>query len=562
MRLLIGKPCDLSLAGFVFSSDLSLTIVTNKTLAARGTNHAALSYIETLRECHCLQRHPQRLECSRHKRQRPTRLIQQMSTTTSPPILSWFLQVQSPLTRNNAVQLRTSDIEERFTPVTIQKRFSLPLASSSLEVSCSSTHVMRHIGCFCRNNGGFNLPNHNTNEMTDTIEATLPIDNRVSDEGRRSKVTQACSNCKRSHLSCDTGRPCKRCVQRKLSSTCTDSERKKRGRKPTDRDDSPPQPLSPSPVSKKANLRLSPSPILNPPFAGYNYLPSPTPHFDTSISNVSSLLQLFRQEQSQAHVNANPTLVVPKQEMKREHIDQLLDQLRSSYCMDSPFNIYSLAECHIDDHHARDPYYPDRTPSTEQHLIFLSQNAKLRGWQTETSWLSLKKSTETYRQIKREIMSLVGPEQVLEMREAFSYTLAWCKNGAACSDVPCIIWGHHGSVEFVNSAFVDLTGFCERLPSGLDRHLLLDLFQFETGGGDAQKEFEEKSTVMLPIQLRIWSNRKKLPLVTVINPLTQQEERFVDGTLCVSMKRDSLNIPNLFYAQFLPSPDVLKRVAR
>ncbi|KAH3683595.1 hypothetical protein WICPIJ_005442 [Wickerhamomyces pijperi] len=42
----------------------------------------------------------------------------------------------------------------------------------------------------------------------------------------RKKTARACVNCHRAHMTCDSGRPCKRCVGRGLESTCIDAPRK------------------------------------------------------------------------------------------------------------------------------------------------------------------------------------------------------------------------------------------------------------------------------------------------------------------------------------------------
>ncbi|TPX36229.1 hypothetical protein SmJEL517_g01544 [Synchytrium microbalum] len=44
---------------------------------------------------------------------------------------------------------------------------------------------------------------------------------------KKIKVSRACNHCQRSHLTCDEGRPCDRCVKRNLASTCEDGVRKK-----------------------------------------------------------------------------------------------------------------------------------------------------------------------------------------------------------------------------------------------------------------------------------------------------------------------------------------------
>lgn len=48
------------------------------------------------------------------------------------------------------------------------------------------------------------------------------------DKPKRKKTSRACSHCQKSHMTCDSNRPCKRCVSRGLSSSCEDAPRKRR----------------------------------------------------------------------------------------------------------------------------------------------------------------------------------------------------------------------------------------------------------------------------------------------------------------------------------------------
>eukprot|EP01119_Soliformovum_irregulare_P016174 TRINITY_DN4648_c0_g1_i1.p1 TRINITY_DN4648_c0_g1~~TRINITY_DN4648_c0_g1_i1.p1 ORF type:complete len:325 (-),score=34.68 TRINITY_DN4648_c0_g1_i1:128-1102(-) len=50
---------------------------------------------------------------------------------------------------------------------------------------------------------------------------------------KRRNVSKACLPCRKSHLSCDLGRPCSRCVKREIS--CEEGESKRRGRKKIER---------------------------------------------------------------------------------------------------------------------------------------------------------------------------------------------------------------------------------------------------------------------------------------------------------------------------------------
>ncbi|KAJ3097444.1 hypothetical protein HK100_005356, partial [Physocladia obscura] len=46
----------------------------------------------------------------------------------------------------------------------------------------------------------------------------------------KSYAQKACSHCKNSHVACDAGRPCKRCIRLNRAESCADADRKKRGR--------------------------------------------------------------------------------------------------------------------------------------------------------------------------------------------------------------------------------------------------------------------------------------------------------------------------------------------
>ena len=57
----------------------------------------------------------------------------------------------------------------------------------------------------------------------------------TSQVAKRLQVPKACTNCRKMHAGCDTTRPCKRCKQNGLESTCSDIPRKKRYTDPLSR---------------------------------------------------------------------------------------------------------------------------------------------------------------------------------------------------------------------------------------------------------------------------------------------------------------------------------------
>ncbi|KAL1930681.1 hypothetical protein VTP01DRAFT_10843 [Rhizomucor pusillus] len=48
---------------------------------------------------------------------------------------------------------------------------------------------------------------------------------------KRKKVSLACVFCRRSHMTCDEGRPCQRCIKRSIGHMCHDEPRADTGKK-------------------------------------------------------------------------------------------------------------------------------------------------------------------------------------------------------------------------------------------------------------------------------------------------------------------------------------------
>lgn len=74
----------------------------------------------------------------------------------------------------------------------------------------------------------------NENPPPDKIQSLdLSANNQGTGHGetvkpKRKKTSRACSHCQKSHMTCDSNRPCTRCIQRGLSTTCEDAPRKRK----------------------------------------------------------------------------------------------------------------------------------------------------------------------------------------------------------------------------------------------------------------------------------------------------------------------------------------------
>ncbi|KAI8874366.1 hypothetical protein GQ42DRAFT_173905 [Ramicandelaber brevisporus] len=71
------------------------------------------------------------------------------------------------------------------------------------------------------NNGA---PDNSTNSASTSSE---PVKDGA--KKKRRKVAQACVYCRRSHMTCDTGRPCQRCIKRNIGHLCHDEARSQAG---------------------------------------------------------------------------------------------------------------------------------------------------------------------------------------------------------------------------------------------------------------------------------------------------------------------------------------------
>ncbi|CAO3634646.1 unnamed protein product [Cunninghamella blakesleeana] len=72
---------------------------------------------------------------------------------------------------------------------------------------------------------------------------------------KRKKVSLACVFCRRSHMTCDEGRPCQRCIKRSIGDLCHDEPRSNHGRKKSNKIKSGiPSPSASSPPSTSSNL--------------------------------------------------------------------------------------------------------------------------------------------------------------------------------------------------------------------------------------------------------------------------------------------------------------------
>ncbi|KAJ3329230.1 hypothetical protein HDU76_008361 [Blyttiomyces sp. JEL0837] len=134
--------------------------------------------------------------------------------------------------------IKSQHVDSRYEPITVfpprhqqlqqqqtslQQQFSLNqqlnAPSSSSPRSSALSNYPSHIGTSTAANTGV-ASSFASSSSLDTLSPKLSQLKKHTP--KRRKVSQACVYCRRSHMTCDEGRPCQRCIKRKIAHLCHD----------------------------------------------------------------------------------------------------------------------------------------------------------------------------------------------------------------------------------------------------------------------------------------------------------------------------------------------------
>ncbi|KAI0305298.1 hypothetical protein B0F90DRAFT_1703288 [Multifurca ochricompacta] len=117
---------------------------------------------------------------------------------------------------------------------------------------------------------------------------------------KRRKVNHACLYCRRSHMTCDEGRPCQRCIKREIGHLCHDENRPgKQGAMQAQTMMAPPPQMSAPPSTPPYTSPSMPSPAA-PSWPGFQASQDayvyPLETFGREFSNLSDFLETFDEQ--------------------------------------------------------------------------------------------------------------------------------------------------------------------------------------------------------------------------------------------------------------------------
>lgn len=107
---------------------------------------------------------------------------------------------------------------------------------------------------------------------------------------------------------------------------------------------------------------------------------------------------------------------------------------------------------------------------------------------------------------------------------------------------PTIIWERSLVVHYVNQAFFDLNGFPFKIPSDINDYALIQALSGTT----------LKNYYLVLAQDFFNVSVNSLLVSAGIRDFRSDRERYVEGILCITIKRDMIGLPLIFVGNFLP----------
>lgn len=303
------------------------------------------------------------------------------------------------------------------------------------------------------------------------------------------RVSRACVPCQKGHLSCDNGRPCMKCKSRSID--CFDGIPKRRGRK---RKNDPTSPQITNPIPQSINV----SPI------------------DSRIPNNN--LQSIGLENFVDTLLGNGEL-----ELSEENIQMFSDAFFSSFS-DEPNKRTCESERDLRDH------------LQQYNEMILSKVPEL--------YSGIMKIQEVGRNafLKIREKMTVEPNVLSRIQTDVNFLISSLSASLEILGAPALIWERNLSICHANKAVRDLTGFSAKLPTPYEEFAVSELLspmgfrQYMVGSLQIALDTTEKDSWTFPCGLRNY----------------REPNSFIEGTLCVTMKRDPTGFALLIIGIFLP----------
>lgn len=401
-------------------------------------------------------------------------------------------------------------------------------------------------------NGNIILLESSTNSIDVTNGQTKP--SKSQQKKNRVRVSKACTQCQSAHMSCDNARPCKRCIDKGHPHQCQDAISKKRGRKKGGSNEMKTDPhrlllevvkrnAEMNDPQKKMKMETQAAEVLSQTFERFN-----ANRLDSSPliqeTHLNSLIERSSSSNLQTLTSSLNHPLAPRYLGDFRVADDIIDlpiNLISDFF--SPldqiefFKWTSISE-------SEQEYYNVKKPnpmfsSEEFFHRFLIQLAKRL---PEDAGIFAQSLTQLKHKVHALRENLCAETASLMIRE-FETHLNLFKSLFDEMAVPSLVWERCGVIHYVNQAYKDLTGFSSSVPTN---HNDFSMLKHLSPPG-------LKTMISSIIEMFNHSDYNSLTFPTGVLVTQKGEERYLEGTMCVTIKRDVIGLPLIFQGCFLPT---------
>eukprot|EP01114_Cavostelium_apophysatum_P003567 TRINITY_DN13534_c0_g1_i1.p1 TRINITY_DN13534_c0_g1~~TRINITY_DN13534_c0_g1_i1.p1 ORF type:complete len:369 (+),score=29.09 TRINITY_DN13534_c0_g1_i1:210-1316(+) len=305
---------------------------------------------------------------------------------------------------------------------------------------------------------------------------------------------KACILCQKSHVSCDSVRPCKRCVDRGTSHLCVDPQIKKRGRKP-------------NPVSEELKEHIAEA--LSSNVQPLNIVENGTP--GTTDDSLSMLLDL-------------PDGFLRSMLLSTWEAPDFVPPCVAAHYLPTEGPLSALAT--MSAHHY--------TPLQAEHLAQGAEFLKSRLPESQANEMIQHLSMRVRPMLQKMLTKEVSLQIVSEFKSLMkTLTKAYNESG-----FPCMIWDNAGVIHYVNQPYKNLTGFSLTLPTTFNSFAAYE--QLSPGSLSKMLLFmmsslqsADSTTFMLPTEWKAY-------------------DKYLDCMISVTIKKDANAFPLLVITTVIP----------
>lgn len=428
---------------------------------------------------------------------------------------------------------------------------------------------------------------------------------RPSKMGKRRKVNHACLYCRRSHMTCDEGRPCQRCIKREIGHLCHDESKPSKQNTAAEPQTTAPAPAplaSASATTTPYSAVVTPAPSwpgISTPQSTYLY---PTESFGREFSNLSDHFLETLDEQAfitrgalnvtdtfgttvldisnaapppPTHSSSDSTTTSESSTFPEQQTQPQVNDLLRRYVDLVPPALPSASAAEKFLLTAADPAPGTRAERLERVIRTKYEAGLLKpynyvtGYARLSRWMDCNVSRESKQQILQPL-SVLRPKfhaiaqslrdmDLILIEEAFERMMLDYDRFFACMGIPACLWRRTGEIYKGNREFAELVG--------VEGHMLRDgrFCIYELMAEESAVNYWEKycnvafdssqKAVLTSCVLRFQPLVKQNPGTTTPGraPLapTPGKEELVNCCFSFTIRRDTWGIPLMIVGNFI-----------